>query len=321
VISLREGALGRRLDVALQAALEAQGHPLSRSQLAKVFAEGGVVVAGRPGRPGRVVEGPLEVEVSLPEPVVLVPEPEAIPLAVLWEDDDVLVVDKPAHRVVHAGPGHPRGTLVNAVLHHLGVSAAALPVLPGNDTTRPGIVHRLDRDTSGVMVIAKTEPALRDLHRQFREHRILRRYLGVVEGVPVPAVRRIETPHARDPHDRRRFSSKGPGRRMAITHVEVEQAFGDAALVAFRLETGRTHQIRMHAAESGHPVLGDELYGRVPSALRLRALVAGLGRQALHAEWLGFSHPKTGEVVRFQAPLPQELATFVSRIGEPRASG
>lgn len=310
-IRLDDTAVGERLDRALVAALERDGHPCTRSHLARAFENGGVTGAGGARlKPGRVVEAAQEVQVTLPEPEPLRAEPEDIPLRVLHEDDALLVVDKPAGMVVHAGPGHPRGTLVNAVLHHLGVGPDALPVLPGNDATRPGIVHRLDRETSGSMVIAKHARAQEALAAQFRVHDLERVYVGFVAGVPAPPEQRIETPHARDPGDRRRFSATAGGKRTAITHLRVVRGFGVAARTEFRLETGRTHQIRIHAAHLGHPILADGLYGRKPRDPALARAVEPLDRHALHAAVLGFRHPQSGAQVRFEAPLPPELVAL-----------
>jgi 23S rRNA pseudouridine1911/1915/1917 synthase len=227
------------------------------------------------------------------------------------EDADLLVVDKPAGMVVHAGPGHARGTLVNAVLHHLAVDADALPVLPGNDALRPGVVHRLDKDTSGLLVMTKTVAAQEVLARQFRTHSLERAYLGVVLGVPSWTRLRIETGHGRDPGDRRRFAPV-EGARRAVTQAEVMQPLRGAAVVRFVLQTGRTHQIRMHARHVGHSIAGDALYGhggRVADP-DLRARVEGLGRHALHAAVLGFDDP-AGTRLRFESSLPAELQTLV----------
>ena len=216
--------------------------------------------------------------------------------------------------VVHAGPGHPRGTLVNAVLHHLGVGPEALPVLPGNDATRPGIVHRLDRDTSGVMVIAKHLRAQEGLAAQFRAHSLRREYLGVVAPAPTLERRRIETLHGRDPADRRRFTPDVDEGRRAVTDVHVERRLRDAALCRFTLATGRTHQIRMHARWLGHPIVGDPLYGPGPAAPRVRALGAALGRHALHAAVLGVRHPITGVWLERSAPLPPDLLALLAAL-------
>lgn len=307
----------QRCDRALVDALQQAGHACTRSQLARAFESGGVTAGGRRLKPSIRVEGPLEVEVVLPRPEPLRAEPEPLPLAVLHEDEDLLVVDKPAGMVVHAGPGHRAGTLVNAVLHHLGVGPDGLPVLPGNDPSRPGIVHRLDRDTSGVLVVAKNVAAQEALAAQFRVHALHRRYVSVVEGLPSWDERRVETGHARDPADRRRFAPIEGARRRARSDVTVQQRLVGAAVLAWTLHTGRTHQIRMHARHLGLPILGDRLYGRTPRAAKLREAVQGLTRQALHAEQLELRHPRDDRLVRWSASLPPELVALVRRLSEP----
>ncbi len=306
-IELGESAIGQRLDRALVDSLVAAGEAITRSQLARSFAAGQVRIAGRPVKPALRLEGPVVVELEAVAPPPLAhARPEPIPLTIVHEDAALLVVDKPAGMVVHAGPGHAGGTLVNAALHHLEVSLEQLPTLPGNDAERPGIVHRLDRDTSGLIVVAKTLPALTLLAEQFRAHSIDRAYLGIVLGVPDFATRRIETRHGRDPADRRRFSPDH-GERRALTTMTLLRPLGEhAALARFELETGRTHQIRMHARHVGHPIFADPLYGRRPRDPGVRALAEALGRHALHAAVLGFAHPDGGRV-RFESPLPPEL--------------
>jgi 23S rRNA pseudouridine1911/1915/1917 synthase len=276
-----------------------------------------VTSQGRALKPGRVVETALDVVVLLPEPEPLRAEPEELPLLIVHEDDDLLVIDKAPMMVVHAGAGHHSGTLVNAVLGHLGVTADELPVLPGNEPTRPGIVHRLDRETSGLIVVAKHSRAQEHLAGQFRTHDIERAYLGIVVGVPDWRQRRVETSHGRDAKDRRRFSPRVEGSRTAITHMEVERVLVGAALLRFRLETGRTHQIRMHARHEGHPILGDALYGGKTADPTVRAVATRLGRQALHAAILGFRHPRDGSNVRFEAPLPDDLQQTLTELQAP----
>ncbi|MEZ4380519.1 MAG: RluA family pseudouridine synthase [Nannocystaceae bacterium] len=313
-VTLEGAALRRRLDVVLVEALAERGLTCTRSQLRRAFDAGLVRGPGGALKPSTRLEGeaPVELEVCLAPPPPLKAEPEALPLTVVYEDADLLVVDKAAGMVVHAGPGHPRGTLVNAVLFHLGAQAEDLPVLPGNDATRPGIVHRLDRDTSGLLVVAKHVRAQEGLAVQFREHTIRREYLGIVDGAPSFTSRAIETLHGRDPRDRRRFSPEVARGRTAITRAQVEARFGDeAALLRFTLSTGRTHQIRMHARHLGHPIVGDALYGRRPAGPRLRALVEGLGRHALHAAVLGVDHPIRGVRIELESPLPPELQALV----------
>src|SRR5690606_22598800 len=231
-----------------------------------------------------------------------------------FEEEDLLVIDKPAGMVVHAGPGHSHGTLVNAVLHHLDVGAEALPVLAGNYATRPGVVHRLDRDTSGLLVVAKHLRAQEGLAAQFRSHSLRRRYLGIVRDVPRFTAKTLRTGHARDPIDRRRFTWDAAAKRRAVTHLELVQPLVGAALLGFQLETGRTHQIRMHCRMLGHPIVGDALYGGLGGPARIRALAAGLGRHALHAAVLGFRHPLSGVELDFNSPLPPELAALVAAL-------
>lgn len=324
--SPRGGARRPRLDRAIATALEARGLSISRAQVSRAFAAGDVRDGdGRALKPAARVDRPLRVVMTLPQVEPLSAEPEDLPLDVMFEDEHLLVVNKPAHMAVHPGPGHPGGTLVNAVVHHLGAQASALPVLPGNESYRPGLVHRLDRDTSGVMVLAKHMKAMHGLAERFRVHDMERVYLGVVQGVPRQlepgAAIRVSTGHARDPADRRRFAPAppGPGVREAVSVIRLERALGDdaASLLSFRLETGRTHQIRMHARHLGHPILGDELYGGRLRDSALGAAVGQMGRQALHAAVLGFPHPISGEALRFEAPLPEEIRTLVRALMSP----
>lgn len=312
-VRLGPEAEGSRLDVALVAALEAQGVAISRSALAVAFAAGEVCDAeGRALKASRKVAGETEVELELPSPAPLAEAfPEDIPLAVVHEDADVLVVDKPAGMVVHAGPGHSSGTLVNAVLHHLGVDAAGLPTLPGNDATRPGIVHRIDRGTTGLLVVAKSPAAQAHLAGQFAAHDIEREYVGLVAGVPTWESQVVRTLHGRDARDRRKFSAEVQRGRKAVTHMHKLEGFARASQLRFRLETGRTHQIRVHARYLGHPILGDALYGGTPG--ELREWVEELPGHALHARVLGFEHP-SGEKLRFEAPLPPEFEALAEAL-------
>ena len=288
-------------------ALREAGQPVSRNLLRASFEAGDVREDGRALKPSLEVSRPMLVSVVLHAPPPLSAAPEPIPLSILHEDDDVLVLDKPAGIVVHPSAGHPGGTLVNGVLHHLGVGPDGLPVLPGNDATRPGVVHRLDRDTSGVMVFTKTPRASASLAAQFQAHSIARRYVGILGGAPSFERTTLDTPHNRDPADRKRFAPvEGGSSRRAITHVEVVERWPSAAIAHFTLETGRTHQIRMHARHLGCPIFGDALYGKPPRDPPRRDLWMGLGRHALHAELLGFEHP-SGNTVRFHSPLPPEL--------------
>ena len=220
------------------------------------------------------------------------------------------MIDKPAGMPVHLGPGHARGTVVNAVLGHLGRAADELPTMPGNSDDRPGIVHRIDKDTSGLLVVTKTAAAQEHIAAQFRRHTIERSYLAIVMGEPAWDELDVDTLHGRDPSDRRRFSPNVKSGRRAVTRFLVERRLAGITLLRCVLQTGRTHQIRMHARHIGHPILGDVLYGRSISDPDLRREVAALGRHALHAATLGLEHPD-GRRLRWESPLPPELAALV----------
>lgn len=312
-VSLRLGdeARGERIDVALArvAASAPAGSPLagfSRSRLQKLVAAGVVFVSGEPVRASYRIEAELEVVVEVPPPAPLALEPEARPLAILFEDEHLIAIDKPAGLVVHPGAGRPAGTLVNALLAH----CKDLSGIGGVE--RPGIVHRLDRDTSGVLVVAKHDRAHEALSRQFAAREVTKDYLAFVLGVPRPAEQRIETPFARHPTERRKFTGRVAAGRRALTSFRLVRAGGGLALLDVALGTGRTHQIRVHLSELGHPVVGDPLYGgKQPKRVRdveLRELVTALDRHALHAARLELRHPITREPIAFVAPLPAELA-------------
>lgn len=295
---------GLRLDVYLAEVIE----DASRSFIKKVIKDGRVTVNGQPCRKPAHAMGPGDtVTVDLPPPPPITPEPEDLPLDILYEDAELVVVNKQSGLVVHPAPGHYTGTLVNAVLYHCPDFQG-----PGTDTTRPGIVHRLDRDTSGVMVVAKTQRAFLHLARQAADHAFDRRYLALVRGEFKEDRGRISATIGRSLVDRRRMAVTGVAARDAVTNFEVLERFGVASLVALQLETGRTHQIRVHMRFAGRPVLGDPVYGvtdyrgwRVPPQTR-QALEA-LHGQALHAERLGFVHPASEEPLVFTAPPPQDF--------------
>ena len=302
-----EGARdGERIDAVIAAVSQ-----LSRAAAQRLLDDGNVQLNGavvtKANHRVRVGDK-IAVVAPAAEPVELVAE--AIQLVVLFEDADVIVIDKPAGLVVHPAAGHPRGTLVNALLHHckdLGGIGGQL---------RPGIVHRLDKDTTGVMVAAKTERAMAGLTAAFADKSTLvREYVGITAPAPSAPGGTLRTLHARHPHDRKRFSSKVQAGKPAITHWQVIEKLPGAALVRFRLETGRTHQIRVHAADHGWPLLGDPLYGKTPKLLA--GVAAQLARQALHAELLAFDHPVTGEPLRFTAPPP---ADFEAALAATRSS-
>jgi 23S rRNA pseudouridine1911/1915/1917 synthase len=290
---------GQRVDVVL-----AEQAGASRSQARRWIESGLVQVGGRTCRPSRRVVAGEEVHVEPPEPVAASLAPEPIPVTILYEDEDLVVLDKPAGLVVHPAPGHPGGTLVNALLHHCGDLAGIGGVL------RPGIVHRLDRGTSGVLVVAKRDTAHVALARQFHDHSVEREYRALVRGVPTADAGRVDRPIGRHPRDRKRMSVHARRGREAHTAWRVLQRFraSDHSWLAILPETGRTHQIRVHLAAAGLPVAGDRVYGRA------RRDTLRLERPALHAQRLGFAHPRSGEWLRFEAPLPPDLAAALAEL-------
>jgi 23S rRNA pseudouridine1911/1915/1917 synthase len=309
---VRLDAGGGRVDKALAAAAP----DLSRGRIQALIAQGRVSVSGRPvaDPSARAEAGAYALEIPPPEPAL--PAPEAIPLAVLYEDAELIVVDKPAGMAMHPAPGSERGTLVNALLAHCGASLAGV-----GGVARPGIVHRIDKETSGVVVAAKTDRAHQALSALFATHDIERLYVALTRGAPRPGRGTIEGQIARSPHDRKKMALVRSGGRHAVTHYQVERLFGPpekplAARVACRLETGRTHQIRVHLASRGAPCLGDPVYGSGPPAEPVRRAIAeaGLARQALHAAVLGFRHPATGEPLRFESALPDDMARLEARL-------
>ena len=285
---------------------------LSRARLQALIAQGhvsrdGVVFTDASGR-----ALPGAYEVLVPPPVAAEPLPEAIPLTVLYEDADLIVIDKPPGMAVHPAPGSASGTLVNALLHHCGDSLSGI-----GGVARPGIVHRIDKDTSGVIVAAKTDAAHQGLSALFAAHDIERAYIALTRGAPRARRGTIEGAIARSTHDRKKMAIVKTGGRAATTHYLMEAAYGPetrplAARLACRLETGRTHQIRVHLASQGCPCLGDPTYGSGQPAEPVRRAMAeaGLTRQALHAAVLGFRHPVTGETLRFESPLPGDMAAL-----------
>jgi 23S rRNA pseudouridine1911/1915/1917 synthase len=284
---------------------------LSRSRL-KVLIETGHV--RRNGATISEASHPVKTgeswEVRVPPPVPAEPVAQDLPLSIVHEDEDLIVIDKPAGLVVHPAAGNPDGTLVNALIAHCGASLRGV-----GGVARPGIVHRIDKDTSGLLVVAKHDAAHAGLAAQFADHSVERLYTAFCWGLPSPLSGRIEGAIGRDAGNRKRMAVVKGGGKAAVTHYRVVQGFGTAAArLELRLETGRTHQIRVHLTHMGHPLLGDPVYGRPTQARRAslapaaRDLAATLNRQALHAATLGFEHPVKGGFLRFESPLPADLA-------------
>jgi 23S rRNA pseudouridine1911/1915/1917 synthase len=284
--------------------------------LQALIAERHVLLDGASARPSaRLREGQV-VTVHVPKPAAAAPEPEDIALSVVHEDAHLIVIDKPAGLVVHPGAGTAGGTLVNALLHRVRDLSGIGGVL------RPGIVHRLDRGTSGLILVAKDDATHRALAAQFAGRQVLKEYLALVHGVPSRRRGEIDAAIGRDPVHRQRMSVRAPRGRAARTSYEVEETFDGAALLRVRIHTGRTHQIRVHLASIGHPVVGDASYGgtRTPSSRRAAAREAlrSLARPALHAACIGFTHPADGRRLQLSAPIPPDIALVLDRL---RAAG
>ena len=290
---------GQRLDKYLS---EQKNHDFSRSYLRKCIQEGCVSVNGEKGKASLKVKAGDRIEFDIPEqkgPEVL---PEAIPLDIVYEDDDLLVVNKERGMVVHPAAGHYSGTLVNAVLAHAGSSLSSI-----NGVNRPGIVHRIDKDTTGLLLICKNDLSHQSLAKQLEEHSITRRYHALVFGKIKEEDGIISAPIGRDEKDRKKQAISYKHGKEAVTHYKVLERFSDSTLVECRLETGRTHQIRVHMKSIGHPLLGDPVYG-------LKNRKDGISGQALHAMILGFQHPRTGEYMEFSAPYPADFQALLEKL-------
>ena len=298
---------GWRLDRALAALIPT----LSRERVKALISTGFVTSKSVPVRdPATKVKADMPYSLTVPAPTAPHNIAEDIPLRIIFEDDHLLVVDKPAGLVVHPAAGNLDGTLVNALLHHC---AGRLSGIGG--VARPGIVHRIDKDTSGLMVVAKTDPAHEGLAAQFAKHSMERCYNAIVAGVPRLLSGTVEGALARSSQDRKKMAIVSEGRgKHAITHWRVLKPLKDAALVECRLETGRTHQIRVHMTSIGHPLIGDPVYGRPRAVHRQLLKDLGFARQALHAATLGFIHPISGEALKFQSPLPSDMQLLLSEM-------
>ncbi len=309
-IEVPVAAVGSRLDHFLVSVLGS----LSRNRITHLIEEGCVsFVDGAHVKSGLKLKGGELLEVSIPEPEPIEALPEDIPLKILYEDSSVIVIDKTAGMVVHPSAGHLHGTLVNALLFHCKDLSGVGGML------RPGIVHRLDKDTSGVMMATKNDHAHKELAAQFKLHTVKRRYKALVYGV-MDQGGKIDLPLGRHPVDRQKIAVVTNGRN-AITHWRVLEVFQGISFVELRLETGRTHQIRVHLAKSGHPVIGDQKYGSVKRSVEIRSKsvkdkLVSLKRQALHACVLGFTHPDTGEYMEFESDLPSDMKDILTVLRE-----
>jgi 23S rRNA pseudouridine1911/1915/1917 synthase len=313
-IRVRPSDEGQRLDVLLASLLT----DCTRTFVAGLIADEHVRVDGRPQKPGYRVKSGQNISGTIPAPVPIEFKPEPIPIDIIHEDDHIVVVNKQPGLVVHPAPGHFSGTLVNGLLYHC-------PNLVGiGGELRPGIVHRLDKDTSGTLVVAKNDAAHTDLSRQFKSRKVKKDYLALVHGHMKSPTGSIKLPIGRHPVDRKRMSTVSPRGRSAETQWKTREKFKEFALLEVRLKTGRTHQIRVHCSALHHPIVGDKVYGpRKPEKTitgkhqqsdKILQILKSVKRQMLHAWRLGFRHPHTGEAVSFESPLPEDMALFIEKI-------
>ncbi len=304
-VTVGEDEANQRADQALAALLPG----VSRSQVQRLIRDGRVRLADRPlTKASEVLAAGTVLSVDLPAPTAVEAEPEDIPLDILHEDEHIVVVNKPAGMVVHPAAGHATGTLVNALLHHVqGLSGIG-------GAMRPGIVHRLDKGTSGVMVVAKSDAAHQELGRQFHDREVEKEYVALVWGL-VHYGRRIETPIGRDPRDRQKMTTRARRSRAAVTRVTWALHLPGVSLIRVAIHTGRTHQIRVHLSSIGHAICGDATYGGIPRRIapHLKA-VGSLQRPFLHAERLVFTHPVDGRRMEFEAPLPEDLTKVLEQL-------
>ena len=290
---------------------------LTRSQLKRLIEQEQILVDNQPAKVGEKLKGGETIRVTFPAIRATEVVAQELPLKILYEDAHLIVINKPAGLVVHPAPGHSEGTLVNALLHHCHDLAGI------GGELRPGIVHRLDKDTSGVMMATKDDQSHLRLAEQFQIHSITRRYVALVHGLLPRDVGKVDCPIGRHPLERKKMSGKCRNGRRAVTHWQVLQRFPDdrLTLVELNLETGRTHQIRVHFAEMNFPLVGDPLYGKSNRIkelkdVALRTLLLALGRQALHAKILGFTHPISGNYMEFECPLPDDLQVILNYLQE-----
>lgn len=276
---------------------------LSRSHIQKLIKDDLVMVDKKPVKANYRLSLYDRIEVAVPEPEEPEILPENIPLDILYEDSDIIIVNKPKQMVVHPAPGHPSGTLVNALMYHCGRELSGI-----NGIARPGIVHRIDMDTTGSLVVCKNDTAHQKLAEQLKEHSVTRIYEAVVHGNIKESEGTVDAPIGRHPTDRKRMSVRAKQARNAVTHYQVLERFGEFTHIQCRLETGRTHQIRVHMASIGHPLLGDAVYGPT------RCPIKGLQGQTLHAKTLGIVHPRTGEYLEVQAPLPEYFVELLQNM-------
>lgn len=298
IYEITGGDAGKRLDIWLTAKLGR----FSRSYVEKLISEGNVRVGGKDVKTGYRLKPSDNVSVSIPEPKALEVRAEDIPLDILYEDEDIIVINKPRGMVVHPAAGNYEGTLVNALLKHCSGTLSDI-----NGVIRPGIVHRIDKDTSGVLVVAKNNSAHGVLSDKLKEHDIKRIYMAVAEGIIIEDGGKIDAPIGRHPTERKKMAVNLKNGRRAVTHFRVLERFKSATLLELRLETGRTHQIRVHMSYIGHPLAGDTVYGRKKPKY-------GIEGQALHARVLGFVHPGTGKYMEFEAEPPREFNELVAKL-------
>lgn len=297
-IIVEDDQIGERIDTVIALTIDS----LTRSAVQKLISDGNVLVNDAPVVKNYKAKSGDIVKVTIPVPVLLNAEPQDIPLDIVYEDDDLLVVNKPKGMVVHPAPGNLDGTLVNALMFHCGDSLSGI-----NGVIRPGIVHRIDKDTSGLLIVAKNDFAHLNLAEQIKEHSFTRKYKAVVHGNIKDDEGTIDAPLGRSPKDRKKMAVTDKNSRNAVTHFTVLERFGSYTFVECKLETGRTHQIRVHMAYKGHPVAGDTVYGPKNTPKEL------LG-QCLHAGLIGFIHPRTGEYLEFEAPLPEYFENFLKKL-------